>query len=62
MFKGPPCRHWDNLKPNLAFSLNGTAKFNGVDLQAWLTDVLIRIADHNINRIDELLPRNYRSD
>ena len=26
---------------------------------AWLTDVLNRIADHKINRIDELLPWNY---
>jgi transposase len=31
-------------------------KLNGIDPQAWLTDVLTRIADHKINRIDELLP------
>ena len=30
-----------------------------VDPQAWLTWVLERIADHKINRIDELLPWNY---
>ena len=36
-----------------------TAKLNGVDPQAWLTDVLSRIADHKINRIEELLPWNY---
>jgi len=36
-----------------------TTKLNGVDPQAWLTDVLSRIADHKINRIDELLPWNY---
>lgn len=36
-----------------------TAKLNGVDPQAWLTDVLGRIADHKINRLDELLPRRY---
>jgi transposase len=29
---------------------------NAVDPQAWLTDVLRRITDHKINRIDELLP------
>lgn len=29
------------------------------DPQAWLTDVLSRIVDHKINRIDELLPRRY---
>lgn len=35
------------------------AKLNGVDPEAWLTDVLGRIADHKIKRIDELLPWNY---
>jgi len=29
-------------------------------LQAWLTDVLSRIAEHKINRIDEFLPWHYR--
>ena len=29
------------------------------DLEAWLTDILGRIADHKINRIDELLPWRY---
>lgn len=33
-----------------------TAKLNNVDPQAWLTWVLERIADHKINRIDELMP------
>ncbi len=31
-----------------------TAKMNDVDPKAWLTDVIARIADHPINRIDEL--------
>ena len=39
-----------------------TRKLNGVDPQAWLTDVLSRIADHKINRIDELLPWCYAAD
>ena len=43
----------------IAYSLIETAKLNGVDPQAWLTDVLGRIADHKINRIDELLPWHY---
>ena len=34
-------------------------QLNGVDPQAWLTDVLSRIADHTITRIDELLPWRY---
>jgi len=33
-----------------------TAKLNGIDPQAWLTNVLGRTADHKINRIDEPLP------
>jgi transposase len=43
----------------IAYTLIETAKLNGVDPQAWLTDVLTRIADHKINRIDELLPWRY---
>jgi transposase len=43
----------------IAFTLIETAKLNGVDSQAGFTDVLSRIADHKINRIDELLPWNY---
>jgi transposase len=42
---------------SIAYTLIETAKLNGVDPKAWLTDVLSRIADHKINRIDELLPR-----
>lgn len=43
----------------IAYTLIETAKLNGVDPQAWLTDVLSRIADHMINRLDELLPWRY---
>ncbi len=38
------------------YSLIVTAKMNGVDPQAWLTDVLSRIAAHPAHRLDELLP------
>jgi len=40
------------------YSLVETAKLNGLDPQAYLSEVLTRIADHPINRIDELLPWN----
>ncbi|MDA8870291.1 transposase [Rhizobiaceae bacterium] len=40
----------------IAYTLIETAKLNGVDPQAWLTDTLARIPDHKITRVDELLP------
>ena len=43
----------------IAYTLIETAKLNGIDPQAWLTNVLSRIADHKITRIDELLPWRY---
>ena len=33
-----------------------TAKFNGLDPQAYLADIFARIHDHKINRINESLP------
>ena len=38
-----------------------TAKLNNVDPQAWLADVLRRIADHPASRLDDLLPWNWRN-
>jgi transposase len=41
------------------YSLIVTAKMNDIDPQAWLADVLARIAAHPASRIDELLPWNW---
>jgi transposase len=43
----------------IAYTLIETAKLNGVDPQAWLTDVLGRIADHKITKLNDLLPWSY---
>jgi transposase len=32
-----------------------------VDPQAWLADVLARINDHNIQRLEQLLPWNWKA-
>jgi transposase len=42
-----------------AMTIIETAKMNGIDPQAYLADVLDRIHDHKINRLDELLPWNW---
>lgn len=43
------------------YSLIVSAKLNGIDPQAWLADILARIAAHPAQRIDDLLPWNWRS-
>ncbi|UMA64402.1 IS66 family transposase (plasmid) [Roseivivax marinus] len=43
-----------------AMTLIETAKMSGLDPQAWLADVLDRIHDHKINRLDELLPWQWK--
>jgi transposase len=44
----------------IIYTLIETARFNDVDPEAWLADVIARIADHPINQIDELLPWKWR--
>ncbi|MHC2419898.1 hypothetical protein ACVMB2_003808 [Sinorhizobium meliloti] len=42
-----------------AMTIIETAKMNGLDPQSYLADVLDRIHDHKINRLDDLLPWNW---
>ena len=40
----------------ILYTLIETARLNDVDPEAWLADIIGRIADHPITKIDELLP------
>ncbi len=42
----------------MLYSLVGTCRMHGINPFDWLKDLLIRISDHPINRIEELLPQN----
>jgi transposase len=44
------------------YTLIGTTKVNGLDPGTYLGEVLSRIADHGVNRIEELLPWNLVAD
>jgi hypothetical protein len=37
-----------------------TAKLSDIDPQVWLADVLARINEHAIHRLDQLLPWNWK--
>jgi transposase len=43
------------------YTLIQTARLNDVDPQTWLADVLARINDHNFQKLDELLPWNWKT-
>ena len=44
------------------YTLIQTAWLNDVDPQAWLADVLARINDYNIRKLDQLLPWNWKTE
>jgi transposase len=43
------------------YTLIQTARLNDVNPQAWLADVLARINDHNVHKLDQLLPWNWKN-
>jgi transposase len=45
----------------ILYTIIESAKMNGLDPEAYLADLIDRIADHSINRIGELLPWSWRS-
>jgi hypothetical protein len=44
------------------YTLIQTARFNDIDPQAWLADVLAHLPEHPIMRISEFLPWNWTGD
>lgn len=44
----------------MLYSLMGTCKLHGINPFIWLRDVLQRIASHPINKIEDLLPHNWK--
>jgi transposase len=44
------------------YTLIQTARLNEVDPQAWLADVLARINDHNVQKLDQLLPWHWKNE
>jgi transposase len=42
------------------YTLIVTAKLNDIDPEAWLADVLARIADQPVSKLDQLLPWNWK--
>jgi transposase len=52
--------HESARRTAVIYSLMASCKVNDVNPQEWLTDVLNRIQDHNIQKLDELLPHRWK--
>lgn len=52
--------HQSAERTAMIYSLLGTCKIQGVNPSIWLTDVLNRIQDHSIQKLDELLPGKWK--
>ena len=49
------------MSPDYMYTLIVTAKLCDIDPQAWLADVLARIAEYPAKGLDELLPWNWKA-
>lgn len=47
-------------KAAMMYSFFATCKINNVEPYAWLNDVLNRISEHKANKLEELLPQNWK--
>ena len=52
--------HEGAKRSGMLYSLLGTCKMHGIEPHSWLKEVLQRIADHPINKIQDLLPHRYK--
>ena len=64
--RAPDTRHHDvasdagGRRAAAIYSLIASAKLNGLNPQHYFADLLARIADHPVHKLDELLPWNWR--
>lgn len=47
-------------RPAMVMSLVQSARLNGIEPRVYLKDVLERLLEHPIHRIDELLPHRWK--
>ena len=47
-------------RSGMLYSLLGTCKMHGIEPYSWLKDVLHRLADHPVNKVQDLLPHRYK--
>ena len=47
-------------RSGMLYSLLGTCKMHGIEPCGWLKDVLRQIADHPVNKVQDLLPHRYK--
>jgi transposase len=54
--------HAGAQKAAMVYSMLGTCKMHGIEPYAWLKNVLEKLPDYPVNRVEELLPQNWKGD